>query len=733
MKLWYLPTFALIALTLFSNISKAQETAHTFPADGANHMRFAAEMPPLVPLPQELKWGEKLSTLRQVNIKFQGNLNAKKDSRVAQIHSELSNFLKQHEVELTQNAPYTIRFVLGAKPLRPFNEGTPEWKNKSAYILNSLNGETSIHAFGIEGLYHGLQTLKQLIIRREGKTTIAHARITDWPDMQIRGFMNDVGRNYMPLELIKQEIDAMSELKFNVYHFHFTENDGWRLQSKIFPELTAPKNTNRMPGKFYTQKEFVELLHYCRNRGIQLIPELDMPGHTAAFRKALGIEKMSDPKAGAALVKLINELCSLAPAELMPYIHIGTDEAKAHEQVNDATLRSFFETVEKNGRTPIRWQHGLNPRGYKGAIEQLWCGRGMKKSWPSRGAKSIDSHETYVNHLDPFETASTFYFRRPCPFKHAEGLGFILCSWPDLPIEDPRNQLLQTPIYQSLAFVAEPLWHNPHPPMGEDPMQDELGPYFNNLPPAGSPLLEQFKQYEDRVLALRDRFLSKNEFTYVRQSDMRWRIIGPFPNGGDTSKSFAVEDILKTAKVKNSYREGDKEYSWDEREFLGATIIFKHYCGNPTLFSGGKWPSNPAIDHTYYALQYIYSPKAQSVPFWISGHTWATSDWRQGPVSVAGEWFHAQPKFWLNGKEIPAPKWQKPGNNGAMTDENYHFPDPTMLPRKKGWKQLLVKSPSNKNTRRWMFTFTPVKIDDKAPMGQNIKEYPQLQFSTSIH
>ena len=86
-------------------------------------------------------------------------------------------------------------------------------------------------------------------------------------------------------------------------------------------------------------------------------------------------------------------------------------------------------------------------QGYNGSIQQLWSGRQNRGAWPTDGAKYVDSLETYLNHLDPFEPAMTMYFRRACPFRNAEGLGMMLCSFPDLEITDPRNQVLQTPVY----------------------------------------------------------------------------------------------------------------------------------------------------------------------------------------------------------------------------------------------------------------------------------------------
>lgn len=723
---------AVLLCVLFGFLSPlwADPTPADFPADGANYGRFSTDCPPLLPMPQQVKWKNEIVELKQAAESFEAVAFEEKeldDSKWAQINRELRDFLRAHEVA---HAPEGFAFRVRKGLPDGLPDDSKDWQKSEAYGIDITAGGVTVTALGTHGLYNALQTLKQLIVRRRGKTTLAVCSVADWPDLQIRGFMNDTGRNYMPLSLIKQEIDKMALLKFNTYHFHCCDNNGWRMQSRIYPELNAKENMDRMPGKFYTQAEFRELVEYCYARHITVIPEMDMPGHSASFRKAMGVSGMNEPRATEALEKLIAELASLEPVERMPYIHIGTDEVREKaEKVDDQTLKRYFDAVEKSGRTPIRWQPGLNPPGYKGAVQHLWSGRAMRRSWPTDGVRYIDSHDSYVNHLDPFEVACTFYFRRPCPYRNAEGLGYMLCSWPDLPIEDARNQVLQTPVYSAMAFCSESMWNNPHEPLTDDPLKDELRYYFSNLPMQGTDLLKGFAACEDRVLAIRDRFFVNREFNYVRQADCPWKLIGPFPHGGNVERSFGPEEMLKTGKVAETYTEEGREYRWHEGEYSGHTVIFKHYCDYPTPFNNGGF-GFPNRNCTYYALQYIYSPKAQTVPFWVSGHTWATSDWRNGPVSVPGEWFHAKPKFWVNGKEIAPPVWKKPNNNGAMTDENYHFRKPTMIALKKGWNQVLIKSPNNDKTRRWMFTFCPVKVNPRTP-GCNVKEYPGLKFATT--
>ncbi len=700
-----------------------------YPSDGANYQKFAVQQPPLLPLPQSCQWADASVKLDKVCLFLPENATDK--DKIKFIQSQLAKYLKAHKVAAVAQGTagaFPMKFELGSIVLPA--EAKEPWQRKEAYTLSVSAKGARIKAEDEKGLYYGLQTLMQLIIHRQNQTSIAACQITDWPDYEVRGFMNDVGRNFMPIEYIMDEIESMAQLKYNVYHFHFTENYGWRLESKIYPELNLPENQSRWPGKNYSQEEFKALVKACALRNIQLIPEMDMPGHTAAFRKALGLKNMENEKATKALEELIAEMAALVPAKEMPYIHIGTDEVKAHERVSAATIKRYYDAVEKAGRQVIRWQHGLaTPKGVNRPIEQIWTGRQLRRSHPTKGARYIDSHETYLNHLDPFEQAATFYYRRPCPYKHAHGMGVILCAWPDLPMTDSRDHMRQTPIFGSLAFASESLWNNPHPSFEGDIYKDPHLVYFSNLPSQQSELLKGFAAYEDRVLAFRDRFMRNKEFAYVRQANVPWKIIGPFPHDGQVETVFPPEEeLLKGKKASASYDYKGENYTWHPEHYTGHTIAFKHYCDYPTTFNGGGW-GYPHRNHTYYALQYIYSPKAQTVPFWIGAQTWATSDRRNGPSGTKGEWLYTKAQFYVNGKAIDPPNWKNP--NGKMehyVDENYHYRKPTPVKLKKGWNQILVKNPSLPKLRRWMFTFAPIDWAG-GQLGQNVKEAAGLRFS----
>ena len=155
-------------------------------------------------------------------------------------------------------------------------EGIPLNENE-AYRLTVHRNKIRVEAITEQGAYWGLQTLNQLLQHRRGKTFVRGCEIVDWPAFRVRGFMQDVGRGYISMDELKREIDMLSRYKINVFHWHLTENQAWRLESKLFPVLNDSCNVTRMPGKFYTQEEAKELVRYCKQRQVLLIPEFDMP------------------------------------------------------------------------------------------------------------------------------------------------------------------------------------------------------------------------------------------------------------------------------------------------------------------------------------------------------------------------------------------------------------------------------------------------------------------------
>ena len=121
---------------------------------------------------------------------------------------------------------------------------------EEAYHLSITRKRILLEATTPKGMYWGRQTLEQLKYTKNKKTGVPQCDITDWPAFRIRGCMHDVGRSYIPVEELKREISLLSRYKINVFHWHLTENQAWRLESKRYPQLHAPENMDREKGKF---------------------------------------------------------------------------------------------------------------------------------------------------------------------------------------------------------------------------------------------------------------------------------------------------------------------------------------------------------------------------------------------------------------------------------------------------------------------------------------------------
>ncbi|PTN06312.1 family 20 glycosylhydrolase [Mangrovibacterium marinum] len=583
--------------------------------------------------------------------------------------------------------------------------------SNEAYRLQVSADSVVLEATSETGLFYGLQTVKELAFRKHGKRYLAGCSIVDWPAFAMRGFMQDVGRNFQSLEMLKEQIDVLAAYKLNVFHFHVTENPGWRLESKIYPQLNAAESMTRQKGKYYSQKDFKELVAYCHERKITLIPEFDIPGHSAAFRNAMGFDTMSDPRVQPVLIDLVDELCTLAPADVMPYIHLGTDEVwHSYEKPSPTLLSALLERVtQHHGRELIVWRPGQHIEGDSVSITQLWSSGGH----PKPGHRYIDCRLNYLNHLDPLAGIPQLYFERINGAAHGDSLrlGGILCCWNDNNINEENDILTQNPVYPGIVTYSETSWTGQKTHFGET--------YLAKLPEKGSELYNEFSDFEDRLIEHRDKYFAGKPFPYLKQTNMEWKVLGPIANGGDVDATFPVEDTLQ-----ETYQIDTVGYVW-QGPFVGGTIHLNHFFGYPSYF--------PKQEGTYYARTQIWSPKEQTVGAWISFHDWSRSGGRRGgPFPQSGEWHNTHPKVWLNGELVAAPNWDHPGlaSNSEeipFTDENYFFRKPEPIQLKKGWNEVLLKIPVKKETWKRMFTFVPVREENGT-----MKEVEGLKFSAEI-
>lgn len=570
---------------------------------------------------------------------------------------------------------------------------------EEAYRLKIDNRKITVEAVTEQGVYWALQTLKQLAAGSPRKGTVPGCDIVDWPAFRIRGFMQDVGRTYLSLEELKREIGKLSEFKVNVFHWHLTENQAWRLQSKIFPMLNDSANTTRMPGKYYTLEEARELTAYCKAHHVLLIPEIDMPGHSAAFTRTFRHDMQS--REGMEILKLlVKEACETFD---VPYLHIGTDEVGF---TNPRFVPEMAAYVRSLGKKVISWNPGWNYRPGEIDMTQLWSYRGKAQ----KGIPAIDSRFHYLNHFDTFGDIVALY--NSTIYRHTQGsddlAGTIIALWNDRLIANETDIILQNNFYPNMLAAAERSWSG-----GGTEYFDKNG---TMLPTDETDeVFRNFVDFENRMLWHKEHSFAGYPFGYVRQTNVKWNITDPFPNGGELEKSFPPEQELKEA------------YSYEGRTYrtrpaTGAGIYLRHVWG--TLVPG--FYKEPKENHTAYAYTHVYSPKEQTVGLWAEFQNYSRSEMDLPPRQ--GTWDYKGSRLWINDREIQPPVWTathtEKSNETALGNENCVVRPPLRVHLNKGWNKVLIKLPIGKfslpETRlvKWMFTTVFVTPDgEKAVEG----------------
>ena len=491
-----------------------------------------------------------------------------------------------------------------------------------AYRLSVSNKRIKIEAVTEQGVYWAMQTLRQLERKKGKRSSVAGCEIVDWPAFRIRGFMQDVGRSYISMEELKREIEILSRFKINVFHWHLTENQAWRLESKIFPMLNDSVNTIRMPGKYYTLEEARDLVDFCKKHQVLLIPEIDMPGHSAAFVRAFRHD-MQSPEGMKILKLLLDEVCETFD---VPYLHIGTDEV---EFTNPHFVPEMVAYVRSKGKKVISWNPGWHYKPGEIDMTHLWSYRG--KAQP--GIPAIDSKFHYLNHFDVFGDIVALYNSRI--YDQAEGsediAGTILALWHDRLIDNEWNLVIENGLYPNVLAIAERAWRG-----GGTEYFDGLGTI---LPPEDTEAFKEFADFEKRMLWHKEHTFKGYPFAYVKQTNVKWNITDAFPNGGDMDKVFPPEQELK-----DTYHYNGNTYG--VRQAIGAGIYLRHVWGT---FVPGFY-ADPKEDHTAYAYTWVYSPKDQEVGLWAEFQNYSRSEMDLAPLQ--GKWDYKGSRIWINDREI---------------------------------------------------------------------------------
>ena len=268
-----------------------------------------------------------------------------------------------------------------------------------AYRLSINRQVIRIQGASPAGVFRGIQTLWQILAASNSATqqtikVLPLGVIEDWPSLSYRGTMLDVARHFFTVDEVKQYIDQMAQYKINTLHLHLSDDQGWRIEIKAYPRLTdigAATEVGGGPGGCYTQEDFLELQAYAAQRFIQIIPEIDMPGHTnaaiVAYPELNGNGKTVSPYTGTAvgfstfdarneavytfIDQVVKELSSLSTS---PYFHLGGDES--HVTSKEDYL--FFvervgEIIRTHQKTPIGWDEVAQTDLGPGSVAQFWA------------------------------------------------------------------------------------------------------------------------------------------------------------------------------------------------------------------------------------------------------------------------------------------------------------------------------------------------------------------------
>jgi hexosaminidase len=249
-------------------------------------------------------------------------------------------------------ATLVIHCTRASKPVQSVAED-------ESYGLTVTSERATLTAPNPLGVLHGLETLLQMVDVSTSGFAIPAVTIDDHPRFAWRGMLIDVSRHFMPVETILRNLDGMAVVKMNVLHWHLSDDQGFRVESRVLPKLQLAGSD----GIFYTQEQVREVLAYARERGIRVVPEFDVPGHTASWLVAypqlatdpnnleigrhFGIfNECMDPSNEAVyafLDQFVGEMARLFPDE---YFHIGGDEVNGRQWSASAKIQAF-ETAHK--------------------------------------------------------------------------------------------------------------------------------------------------------------------------------------------------------------------------------------------------------------------------------------------------------------------------------------------------------------------------------------------------
>jgi hexosaminidase len=381
----------------------------------------------LMPWPSSVQQGNgELRIDATFSVAVTGHTEPRLDHSVARFLKQLNRetaFPNLAKSATSGKATLTVHTDHASKEIQEFGED-------ESYTLEVTADGAKLNAATPLGAMHGLQTFLQLVEPGDAGFDVPVVTINDQPRFPWRGLMFDVGRHFIPLDVLRRNIDGMEAVKMNVFHWHLSENQGFRIESKKFPKLQELGSDNL----YYTQEEVHDLIAYARERGIRVVPEFDMPGHSTAWfvgypdlasgpgpyqieRRWGVMDPAMDPtndKTYKFLDEFIGEMAKVFPDH---FFHIGGDEVngkqwdanakiqefkKEHNIKDNKELQAYFsqrvqKLVTKHGKAVVGWDEVFIPGVPKDIVIQSWRGQASLAEAASQGYRGILSNGYYID------------------------------------------------------------------------------------------------------------------------------------------------------------------------------------------------------------------------------------------------------------------------------------------------------------------------------------------------
>jgi hexosaminidase len=445
----------------------------------------ALAAPALMPLPAHVSPGKgKLTIDSSFSVRLSGHSDRRLEDAAARLAAKISR-------------QTGIPIASGEKPVlvvecRDAGSQYPSVGEDESYQLKVTSAAAYLSAPTVTGALRGMETFSQLIVADADSFSVPAVDIQDRPRFPWRGLLLDAARHWMPIPVIERNLDAMAAVKLNVFHWHLSDDQGFRVESKVFPKLHQLGSD----GHFYTQADVRRIVDYARDRGIRVVPEFDVPGHTTSWvvgypelasargpfqieRKWGIFEPTLDPTRDEIYTFLdgfIAEMATLFPDE---YFHIGGDEVLDAEWLhnpaiqafctknglkNSGELHAYFNQrlqaiLRKHGKKMIGWDEVLSPGLATDTVIQSWRGQQSLADVARKGYRGILSYGYYLDHMD----SSAFHYRID-PLSGEAGqlnseqaahiLGGEACMWSEYVTEETVDSRL----WPRAAVVAERLW-----------------------------------------------------------------------------------------------------------------------------------------------------------------------------------------------------------------------------------------------------------------------------------